>query len=1751
MADTVTPVRVFISSPGDLVPERKVVQAVLEHLNRSPSFRDRFKLIPYAWEQDTPALTGRGPQEVVNAYLLDPTDADIMVCMLWQRMGSPLEQIDPQSNEPYESGTAYEFFRAYRAFQQHGRPLLLLYRCLRAPSEADSADEEQISRVRRFFTRFSPGGDLKGLVGTFLDATDFETTLARDIALLLEREIGAEAAQRHSLGAPLTTPNRTDRRHGQLRGYALQELIGAGGFGAVYRAYHATLNREVAIKIIKPQYANHPDFIRRFEAEAQLVARLEHPHIVPLYDYWREPSGAYLVMRHVRGGSLATKLSAGPWSLTSIIRLLDQLTAALAYTHRHQIVHRDLKPANILLDQQEHAYLADFGIAQDLATPLAGGFSHQDLTLDSPVYLSPEQIRNEPVSPQTDIYSLGMILYELLTGVPPFDTLVPAEILAKQLHEPLPHLQLYRPDLPDALNTVIQRTTAKQPIDRYPNVMSLLADFLRVNGADKPRAALVVSEMAPASGVPGWAQGAAQASGAREPGGGLLADTTLQVENPYKGLRAFVEADAADFFGRAILTQRLLTRLAEAGQASRFLAVVGPSGSGKSSVVRAGLIPALRQGVLPGSEHWYVITMVPGVHPWEELEAALLRIAVNPPTSLLAQLQDDERGLARAVKRALPPDETTELVLIIDQFEELFTLVEDEAARVQVLQSLSAAAQDPRSRLRIIITLRADFYDRPLLYPELGELVRQHTEVVLPLGQDELHEVITRPVARVDVQLEPALVATLMHDVGTQPGVLPLLQYALTELFEQRVDSTLTLAAYQALGGLQAVLARRADELFESLDPAAQLVSRQLFLRLVTLGEGTEDTRRRVAQVELTGLHGASETLDSILGLYGRHRLLTFDNDPLTREPTVEVAHEALIRSWGRLRDWLDTSRDTMRLQRRLAAAASEWTNGGRDPSFLATGMRLNQLETLASESSIALTHNEEAYLVASLQERDRGERTERERQAHELELAQKAAQSAQQTEHAQGRAANRLRALVVVLAVFLLVAAGLSIFALDQQGQALQSAATANANLIRSEALRLAAEARRLAQTNGDPILIALLSIRSMQMQPLPEGDQVLGDAAATALPLHLFGSQDDRIIAAAFSPDDRMLLTAGLKGAMHLWDTQSGAELRSLTGHTGNVTRVMFSPDGQYVITGGSDGMLRLWDVQTGVELRSFERDSDTIDDLHISSNGALILTRGTRQLDASSWKPLPAQLRNAQTGEVLRTFPALNMSALSPDGHYVLTDERHDDEADSGHIVYVWDAQTDAPPRRFTDHPGIVYIGAMSPDNRYMLTSGSDGTIQLWDVVTASKLHRFTGHTGIVTSLAFSADSKYALTGSSDRTVRLWDVQSGQQLLLLPGAIGAPRAVFSSNGRYALTTDGMSAARLWALQPYNVLVGHRLAVTSLGFSFDGKYVLSGSRDGTARLWDARSGVELHHFDVADIAPSSIAEGLYEPVRAAFSPDGRYILTVHSMPPIVGQVWSSQGQPVHTLRVPGFEDAFTSAAAYAPDGTFVLMVSYNHVVHAWDPQTGQLMRSFHLNEQNSTVRDLAISLDSRYALTGDDGGVARLWDLQTGQQVQIFASPGADSSIISVAYSPDGKHILTGDDGGTARLWDVSTRRIVHTFSGHSSAVGDVTFSPDGTTILTGSADQTIRVWNAQTGVELRHLAFTNRVAERSIVVSTDGKRLLIGGADAAVRLLDLDYHDMIVSICTHLPRDFTVAERAQYGINDKEPTCAQPKP
>ncbi|HKW58136.1 MAG TPA: protein kinase, partial [Candidatus Dormibacteraeota bacterium] len=982
-----------------------------------------------------------------------------------------------------------------------------------------------------------------------------------------------------------------------LRGYQLLEEVGRGAFGAVYRAVQPEVGRDVAVKVIDESYANDPNFIRRFEREAQLVARLEHPHIVPLYDYWRDPGGAYLVMRYMKGGNLAQLLrNRGRLQPREASRLMDDVASALSFAHRSSVVHRDVRPQNVLFDEEGNAFLSDFGIAK----VLTGG---KDLAAVSPglaYYTAPEEIQGRTVSAATDVYSLGLLLFEVLAGRHAFADTPPPGLLERHLMGSIPSLETMRPELPQAIDAVIQRAAALDPTDRFDDVPSFAAALREAIQLEAVTVAMPVA-----------------------------------VRNPYKGLHPFQEADAPDFFGREAMVERVLACLCESAPGSRFLAVVGPSGGGKSSLLRAGVLPALRKGAVPGSERWFVVDMHPGAHPFEELESALLTVAGGRPPTLLDVLLRDEHGLTRAAASVLPADRS-ELLVMIDQFEEVFTHVADEDRRAAFLDCVRGAVSDRDSRVRVVVTMRADFYDRPLLYRAFGDLLAERTLALTPHSVEDLERVITAPAAGVGVRVEPALVAEILTAVADQP-VLPLLQYALTELLESRENGTLTLKAYHQLGGVVGALSRRADEICAGLDDRKREAARQLFLRLVTVSDdGLPETRRRVLRSELADLEQDPAGMDSVIDEFGAHRLLSFDRDPVTRGPTVEVAHEALLREWSRLRGWIDSAREDLGTHRRIAAAAGEWEGADRDPSFLLTGARLEQAEAWTGMSSIVLSASERRFVATSVARREVERQSERARKAREVAL--------------EARSHRRLRALVAVFAVAAVLTSALSAFALNQRGVVLQQARAATARELAAAAL---------ANIPIDPQRSLILALKAVSTTRAADG--VVVPEAESVLHRAVVASRIEKTIPKAgtmfsWSRDTNTIAFAGLPDSKRIEIRDpAGASLRWWRAPD-SVNDIRFLPGGRLATSDGT-GAISIWDSATG-ELRSVLRGSPLpAYGLSASSDGRLL---------AGLWWDSSKKLSSAlvwdlTNGRILRVINHLEGpapspaqgTALSPDG------------------------------------------------------------------------------------------------------------------------------------------------------------------------------------------------------------------------------------------------------------------------------------------------------------------------------------------------------------------------------------------------------------------------------------------------------------------------------------------------------------------
>jgi len=1455
-----------------------------------------------------------------------------------------------------------------------------------------------------------------------------------------------------------------------LRGYRLLEPLGEGAFGAVHRAFQPGVGREVAVKVIHPRLANDLEFIRRFDVEAQLVARLEHPHIVPVYDYWRDPDGAYLVMRYLRGGSLRQVLTHGPLEPDRAAKVIGEVAQALAAAHRQGVVHRDVQPANILFDEEGNTYLSDFGIARDLATARIAG--EPGTPGEFAYYFSPEEARGETPTQRADTYSLGLVLYECLTGRRAVGDSPPDEVLERKGRVPIPSVGSIRPDLPVTVDAVIAQATAEDPTQRYPEILAFAA-----------AAREVLDRAAPA------------------PAG--IGDVELR--NPYKGLRAFPEADAADFFGRENLVDRLVARLGEEGEGRRFLAVVGPSGSGKSSVVRAGLIPRLREGALPGSDTWFFVEIMPGAHPLDEVEAALLRIATNPPPDLIDLLDRDEHGLLEAADRVLPQDRS-QLFLVVDQLEELFTHVNDEELRARFLAALVTAVEDPRSRIRVLVTLRADFYDRPLIYRGFGELLASRIETVTPLTTEELERAIAGPAQRVGVKIEAALLAQTVTDASNRFGALPFMQYALTEVFERSRGGTLTIADYHDLGGITGALAGRAESLLSARREQSRETIRQMFLRLVHFDEGSEDVRRRVRRSELDSLEGDREAMTEAIDAFTNHRLLTSDRDPVTREPTVEVAHEALLRSWPRLRGWIDSAREDVRSHRRLAIEAAQWEDAGRDPSFVLRGSRLEGFEAWAAGSGIAFNSVEREYLEASVREREVERAAEEARRQREMLL--------------ERRSARRIRALVAVLTAAAVVATGLAVVANGQRERAALEARRASARELAAAAV---------ANLDVDPersILLAVKAVertRSVDGFVLPEAEEALHQAVTASrlvrwLPVDAQAALD-------WSPTgDFVAMGADNTGRISIRNAETGDVVLTFQGPSAPITDVAFSPDGSMLATASDDGRIAVWDATNGKFVGGMSGDGSASGP-SFSADGSLV---------AGAWsEPGIVKILDLSTGTVtdsIRSLPGASHTALDPRGRGIAVATEADNcDGEQWQVLRI-DLHTGGRLVLNGSEPCGAHFVSWSPDGRYIAANADVANVKLWDGTSGELRFTLVGHTDEVLGGDWSSDSSLLVTGAYDNTAKVWAISAGgaEPLYSLTGLSTQTisEVAFSPDDEHVMTKWGGSrgVVRIWDVSPWGgaEVTGFPASAPgwwwgNVAFLDERRVVLPNGSDRLA-VWDVQTGQE-----VGTIGPRLGPSNRWESYpRLDVSTDGS-IIAIARGDQIVSLWDTTTGERLVSVEEPRMHRFDLSSS-----GRYLAIDTGGWGTAEIVNRTGRSLRSVGAPD-GLEISDVQLSPDEDLLALATLEEVAIL-DWERGTVVATIPTQTED-----VAFDHSGRLIATAGDDRTPEIWKVDTGELVATLSPQPGDIYGLGFSPDGSLLAVGSADGTIRLFDARSGRLVTLPSYEQAVGE--VAFSPDGSLLAVTTADGQARIWSLDLDDLLHIAQHKLTRSFTEEECRLY--------------
>jgi WD40 repeat protein/transcriptional regulator with XRE-family HTH domain len=1225
---------------------------------------------------------------------------------------------------------------------------------------------------------------------------------------------------------------------------------------------------------------------------------------------------------------------------------------------------------------------------------------------------------------------------------------------------------------------------------------------------------------------------------------------------PYLGLVPFGERDARVFYGRGELVAQLVQRLAGRLDGAGMLVVAGESGAGKSSLLRAGLMPWLAAGALgPGSEWWPRRVLQPTRQPVRELAMTLAEVAGADPVSVYRSLSAApgeapmlvELAVRTAVGRGPAPGPggpadaaacvPPRLVLVVDQFEELFTAAGDAEAgrgeREGFIVALHAAATVPAGPRKcpaalVVVAVRADYLGRLIADPALKAWVDAGLFTVGPMSEAELRLAVTGPAAEAGLAVEPALVEAVIAELregaggGLGTGVLPLMSQAMAATWQHREGSGLTLRGCRRAGGVADAVNRSAQAAYDALTSWQQEAARLVFTQLTVMTPDGQLARRRCSRADLGAPGTQAADIEAVIDVFSAQRLLVLGKD------SVEISHDALLQAWKQLRDWLGDDQLDRALHSQVITDADAWDSSGRDSSYLYRAGRLATVDAAATRWRGAparyppLPATAKAFLDA----------------AH----------------HAARRGTRRRRGAFAILAALTALAVAASGVAFSQRAAAVRQRDQASYNQLIAKALQFG---------TTDTSLAAQLTLAAYRLQPTQDLASRVLNTENTPLATSV-ATGAGSVNSVAFSRDGRTLASGSSDGTVRLWDIanpsrphQLGGPLTggevAVVGLSVGVTSVVFSPRGHTLASGSIDDGVTLWNVA---------------DPAHPRLAGP-ILTGGTS------------------------SFGAVNSVALSPDGHMLASGSQSGDPPDHTFSrIQLWDITDPTRPQRLDRFLAIstpVNSVAFSPDGRTLASGNSDGTVQLWDIAdpafprplgqplasgttpVQSVAFSSDGHTlasgsldgtvrlwdladpahpqplgpiqtgGIVHSVAFSPDGHTLASGSLDGTIRLWNVIDpaqpsplGQALTGGPGAVDS--VAFSPDGHTLASGNSDGSIRLWSI-PRTVLAGSTGAVDSVAFSPDGHTLASASTDGTIRLWDLAD--PTHPQPLGQPLTSSTA-----PVDSvAFSPDGRTLASGSTDGMI--RLWSV-ADPMHPSplggpltggeAVAGVTTGAVDSVAFSPRGHTLASGSLDDGVRLWDvadpahPRlVGPTLDGGGDNALAVGVSSVAFSPDGHTLAIGDLDSTVELFDVADPEHSSPLGLVLTGTSVYSLAFSLDGRTLASGGLDGTVRLWDVTAptplRPLGQPLTGGSAQVSSVAFSPDGHTLASGSLDGTIRLWDIADPTHPRPLGQPlagSTVTVDSVAFSADGHTLAIGNSDGTIRLWNLDVQYAIDRIC-----------------------------
>jgi len=1070
----------------------------------------------------------------------------------------------------------------------------------------------------------------------------------------------------------------------------------------------------------------------------------------------------------------------------------------------------------------------------------------------------------------------------------------------------------------------------------------------------------------------------------------------------------------------------------------------------------------------------------------------------------------DSRSLQIFVKRKLGIENGSRVLLVIDQFEELFTLCRSEEERIAFIDNLLTAAYESNGPIILMITLRADFYAHCANYPHLREALAQHQEYIGTMNEGELKRAIEEPAQRGRWEFEPGLVDVLLHDVGHEPGALPLLSHALLETWQRRRGRIMTLSGYASSGGVRGAIAETAETVFtDQFTHEQQEIARRIFLRLTELSDESSmaDTRRRATINELILKPEEASTTHAVLKALADARLIT------TSEDSAEVAHEALIREWPTLRSWLEDNREGLRLHRHLTESAQEWNAMNRESDMLFRGARLAQAREWVLSHADELNALEHDFLNASIEYSER-EVAEREAQRRrELEAAQKLVEVQTQRAEEQAQAANRLRQrnrVIITVGLLALVLASLTgAFRLRSN----QNAMAAQTNGRTAFARELAAAS--LSNLDVDPELSILLALHGVNATApdkltLPEVENALHRAIAHSRIQKTFAAHQGQVWAMAYSPDGTRLATSGSDKKVRIWDTVSYENLLTLQAEDADLTNITFNPNGKQLATASKDGSTKIWDAATGQLVFELKGHTKPVYGIAFRPDGKQLAT-GSLDGTIKFW--------DVATGQELITWQnaqgPVSQVAYSPDGMRVLYIDAYQNMrvVDMESEKEIYQAPLDEP------------LFALSPNGKMLaFTPTGSGLIRILDASSNTLLYNIPRPSNVITWMAFSPDNaQFAITGLN-RQVEIFDASNGEKLFTLSGHSESVNVLaFRPDGKQMASGAIDGTVKIWSLErPYEAFLEKRRGINRLALSPDGTWIAAASAEpGTFNgdlltVWNVQNGKILferkaHEPEVAGIA---------------FSPDSKEVATGGSDRTI--KLWDVSSGTIR-LSIP-VEDDFIWSIGYHPDGRSLTAVGSTGIVRFYDRTTGKVLASW--DAGLGELSAVAFSPDgSRLAVASNQGNDAKIWDVLTRKELLTLI--GHTDINWGVEFSPDGIRVITSGSDGTARVWDAATGKELLTLSGHTSTVVKARFSPDGKWIATAGKDGTTRLWEATTGKELLSL---ESVSTNDVAFMPDSKRLVIGDA-VNIQVVALTIDELSQIAHSRLTRSLTTEECQKY--------------